>query len=113
MESQEIRDLIAKTSAHTDLEQIRNNAHWNSELYQRAKDKILDIQLNTNNIQSGAFADFTKRYESQNARISQLIIILTVITVIIGVLGLVFQVIGLISSSSGSGVQIIQIEANK
>lgn len=46
-----------------ELVKIRNSSAINSEEYQRAKDRIRDIQGDVNNIQVGNLTDFIRAYK--------------------------------------------------
>ena len=93
----------------SELVKIRNTETPN--LYQMAKDKIRDIQLDTNNNQTAGLTDFIKQYKEQSDRTNKYLLYLTVVTIVIGLLGVIFQTVGL--ADSNSRIEIIQVEAKK
>ncbi|OGZ67648.1 MAG: hypothetical protein A3C58_01060 [Candidatus Staskawiczbacteria bacterium RIFCSPHIGHO2_02_FULL_34_10] len=95
-----------------ELIEIRNKADIKSETYQRAKDKVRDIQLDTNNKQTASFENFVKEYKNQTDKLNRNILILTIAMVIIGVLGLALQIVSL-SLNSHSKVEVIKIDVGR
>jgi hypothetical protein len=88
---------------------IRNTQPLDSEMYRRAKDKIRDIQLDTNNKQTGALSDFIKEYKKQTDKLNRNILILTILTAIVGAFGLLLQFLSVIQNSN-SYIEVIQID---
>ncbi|OHA56955.1 MAG: hypothetical protein A2114_00210 [Candidatus Vogelbacteria bacterium GWA1_51_14] len=96
---------VNDTNNQSELVKIRNGSPLNTEPYQRAKDKIRDIQLDTNNIQTAGLQDFIKSYKEQSDKTNNLLILLTVTTIVIGILGLVIDLV-----DSSPKVKVTQIE---
>jgi len=99
---------INNISNQSDLVNIRNTSPLDMEKYQRAKDKIRDIQLDTNNVQTAGLKDFITQYKEQSHKTNRLLLYLTIVTVAVGILSVIFQVIDL--ANSNSKIEIIQID---
>lgn len=83
---------ISSTNNQSNLVTIRNTSPVNSEPYQRAQDKVRDIQIDTTNIQTAGLQDFIENYKQQSDKTNRnliilnwILVVLTVATVLIGI----------------------------
>ncbi len=99
---------VENITVQSDLVRIRNAADLRSNNYQRAKDKIRDIQLDTNNAQTAGLKDFITQYKDQTDKTNKLLLFLTIVTVVTGLLSVAFQIIDLVNSNPK--IEIIKID---